>query len=167
MKSVPSVRRTRRAAGERYFTVAEVARVAGVDAHIVRFYARTGLIRAARHAANGYRQFLPLDAKRVQFIRAAQSLGFTLADIREVMRRSHQRNTPCPLVRDIIVKRLTENRERLEHLNTLQSRMQRASDLWREMPDQTPRGDTICALIEAVAEGASSGLLPRGELARP
>ena len=139
-----------------FLTVTDVARGAGVEAHVVRFYARTGLIRAARQAANGYRQFVPLDVKRVRFVRAAQSLGFTLAEIREVMRRSHQRKTPCPLVRDIILRRLNENRDRLRYVRSLQDRIQRASERWRHMPDQVPHGDAICALIESVADGLSA-----------
>ena len=155
MKRRPLVRRSRGIAAEGFLTVADVARAAGVEPHVVRFYARTGLIRASRYAANGYRQFLPLDVKRVRFIRASQSLGFMLAEIRQIMRRSLQRHTPCPLVRDIIVKRLAENRERLDYVAALQDRMQHASELWQTMPDQMPRGDSICALIEAVADGTS------------
>ena len=146
-------------------TVTEVARGAGVEAHVVRFYARTGLIRPSRYAANGYRQFVPLDVKRVRFVRAAQSLGFTLAEIREVFRRSHQRKTPCPLVRDVIKRRLAENRDRLRYVSALQRRMQRASDQWRQMPDQVPHGDAICALIESVADG-ESGAAPAGSRMR-
>ena len=154
---------TRRSASpaDRFLTVTGVAREAGVEAHVVRFYARTGLIRPARHRANGYRQFLPMDATRVRFVRAAQSLGFTLAEIREILRRSRQGKTPCPLVRDIIQRRLSENRERLEYVRSLQHRMQRASDQWRDMPDQVPHGEAICALIEAV-----SGTVPRAPAGR-
>lgn len=162
--------RPRRTPDDQFLTVAAVARGAGVEAHVVRFYARAGLIRAARYAANGYRQFVPLDVKRVRFVRAAQSLGFTLAEIREVMRRSRQRQTPCPLVRDIIVRRLAENRDRLKFVRTLQDRMQRASERWRQMPDQVPHGDAICALIEAVVDDASipPPAAPRAHLfARP
>jgi DNA-binding transcriptional MerR regulator len=147
--------RSRRPPTDDFLTVTDVARGAGVEAHVVRFYARAGLIRPTRHAANGYRQFVAIDVKRVRFIRAAQSLGFTLVEIREVMRRSHQRKTPCPLVRDIIVQRLAENRERLEYVSALQDRMQQASERWNRMPDQVPRGDAICALIEAVADGTA------------
>ena len=141
-----------RSSADRGLTVAEVARGAGVAAHVVRFYARTGLIRPARYGANGYRQFAPMDVKRVRFVRVAQSLGLTLAEIREVMRRSHTRRTPCPLVRDIIVKRVAENRDRLVYLRALQRRMESASKTWQRMPDQIPTGDVICALIEAVVD---------------
>jgi DNA-binding transcriptional MerR regulator len=146
-----------RKSDDSFLTVAEVARGAGVEAHVVRFYARSGLIRPSRHAANGYRQFIPLDVKRVRFVRAAQSLGFTLAEIREVIRHSHQGKSPCPFVRDIIKQRLTENRERLRYVSALQHRMQRVSDRWRHMPDQVPHGDAICALIESVAEEEPGG----------
>lgn len=136
----------------RLLTVIDLARSADVPDHVVRFYARTGLIRATRQAANGYRQFVPFDVKRIRFIRAAQSLGFTLAEIRELMRRSRQHKTPCPLAREIIERRLAENRERLEYVRALQDRMQHASEQWRDMPDETPDSGTICALIEAVAD---------------
>lgn len=137
---------------ERYMTIIDLARSAGIPDHVVRFYARTGLIRATRQAANGYRQFVLFDVKRIRFIRAAQNLGFTLAEVREVMRRSRQHKTPCPLVREIIERRLIENRERLQYVRTLQDRMQQASERWCDMPDQIPTGETICSLIEAVAD---------------
>jgi len=130
--------------------VGEVAHAAGVDAHVVRFYARSGLISPTRVTANGYRQFEPLDIKRVRFIRIAQSLGFTLAEIHEILKRSRRGRTPCPLAREIIERRLAENRERLNQLAALQDRMQRASALWHKMTDKVPNGDVICALIEAV-----------------
>ncbi len=137
-----------------FLTVKDVAREARVDAHVVRFYARSGLIRPVRHAANGYRQFVPLDVKRVCFVRAAQNLGFTLAEILEIFRHSRQRTTPCPLVREIIVKRLAENRDRLTRVRALQERMEYASERWRHLPDGIPDGETLCALIEAVADDA-------------
>lgn len=137
-------------------TVKEVAREAHVDAHVVRFYARAGLIQAERRTANGYRQFSGLDVKRVRFVRAAQSLGFKLAEIREILRRSRKHTTPCPLVREIIVRRLQENHERLDYLRALQERMQEASERWRHLPDGNLDGKSICALIEAVIDNVPS-----------
>ena len=158
----PIAKRPPRNSSGPLLTIIEVARAAGVEAHVVRFYARSGLIRPARIAANGYRQFAPLEIKRVRFIRIAQSLGFTLAEIHEILRRSRHGRTPCPLVRDIVEHRLTENRERLSKLNALQDRMQHASSVWRDMPDAIPTGDVICGLIEAVGSEAptTSGAIP-------
>jgi MerR family transcriptional regulator, Zn(II)-responsive regulator of zntA len=144
--------RSRRKGSGEFLTVMEVARGANVEAHVVRFYARTGLIRAARYAANGYRQFVPFDIKRVRFVRAAQSLGFTLAEIREILRRSRLRQTPCPLVRDIMARRLADAAGRLKELQAMHERMQRASEQWRHMPDSVPTESDICVLIESAVE---------------
>jgi len=144
-----------------YLTVTGVARAAGVDAHVVRFYARSGLIYPTRVGANGYRQFEPLDVKRVRFIRIAQSLGFTLAEIHEILKRSRRGRTPCPLAREIIERRLAETRDRLKQLAALQKRMQRASAAWRGMADMAPNGDVICALIEAVGGPPNMPATPR------
>ena len=157
---IPSSRSSR---PHEFLTIADVAREARTAAQVVRFYARSGLIRPARYAANGYRQFAPFAVKQVRFVRAAQSLGFTLAEIHEIMRRSRQRRTPCPLVREIVVQRLAENRQRLEEAQALQVRMELASAEWRRMPDRAPDGETICGLIEAVAD---HGPRPRAQRAK-
>ena len=145
------MRRAARVSGERALAVKELAEKAKGADHVVRFYARIGLIRAARTAGNGYRYFLPSDVSRIRFVRAAQNLGFTIAEIRELLRHSRRGETPCPLARDIIDRRLKENRERLDSVRALQERMQHARDSWQRMPDQVPRGDSVCALIEAVS----------------
>lgn len=140
----------------RLLTVRDIAIDVGVPDHVVRFYARAGLIRASGRAANGYRHFAPFEAKRVSFIRMAQSLGFSLGEIRELMRHSRRGTSPCPLAREIIEKRLAENREHLKAARALQARMEHASAAWRAMPDQVPKGDELCALIESVAVDAVS-----------
>ena len=155
------MRRAARAGSERLLTVKNLAAKAQVADHVVRFYARSGLIRAARTAGNGYRYFQMSDAHRIRFIRAAQSLGFTIAEIRELLRHSRRGETPCPLARDIIDRRLKENRERLEYVSALQDRMQKARAVWHGMPDQAPRGDSLCSLIEAVSGEESVPTLHR------
>lgn len=155
--------RRQRSASEALLTVADVARGAGVSSHVVRFYVREGLLRPTRVAANSYRLFSAMDIKRVRFVRVAQGLGFTLAEIRDILRKSRSGHSPCPLVRDIITRRMAENRERVEYVKGLQERMQRASAIWNDIPDQMPSGEHICALIEAVGEG---DLAPPPRLAR-
>lgn len=149
---------------ERLLTVRDIAIRAGVPDHVVRFYARAGLIRASSRGTNGYRHFAPFEAKRVSFIRLAQSLGFSLAEISELMRHSRRRTSPCPLAREIIEKRLTENREQLAAAQALQARMEHASRTWRSMPDRIPKGDELCALIESIAAGTAS---PRRAVGAP
>ena len=66
------------------FTVKELARQCDAPAHVVRYYARIGLIHAAGKRDNGYRLFARDDAVKIRFIRRAKRLGFTLGEIRKI-----------------------------------------------------------------------------------
>jgi len=136
-------------------TVRRLAQQGGVTVHIVRNYLRRGLLRAGSHTDAGYQLFAPSEVHRLHFIRTSQLLGFTLAEIEEILRRSRQRKSPCPLVRDIINRRLDETREQLEHLLALQRRMAAAAAHWATLPDSVPTGNDVCALIEAIAASAA------------
>lgn len=129
--------------------VSEMAKEARISPHVVRFYARTGLLKPGRNPSNGYKVFGQNEVKRLEFIMTARSLGFTLSEIGEIFRRSARRQTPCPMVREIIRRRIEETTGRLDAVLALRERMKRALALWETMPDQAPDGNAICALIEA------------------
>lgn len=132
-------------------TVRQLAKQAAVTVHVVRNYLRRGLLRAATHTESGYQLFSASELQRLHFIRTAQQLGFTLAEIEEIIRRSLLRHSPCPLVRDIIRRRLDDTRQQLDTLLAMHQRMERATHAWATLPDSVPTGDDVCALIEAVA----------------
>ena len=71
-------------------TSGQLANAAGVALSTVRFYERQGLVAPARRSTAGYRLFAPDAARRVRFIRRAQDLGFTLREVRDVLRLSDQ-----------------------------------------------------------------------------
>jgi DNA-binding transcriptional MerR regulator len=128
--------------------VIELARSAGLTADAVRYYVRVGLLSPKRNAINGYREFSTVDVKRLWFIRRAQSLGFSLAEITTIIRHAKQRKSPCPMVRDIIQKHLEQTGEELEQLILLRDRMRKAARRWKRIPDRVPDGNEICRLIE-------------------
>jgi MerR family Zn(II)-responsive transcriptional regulator of zntA len=133
-------------------TVNEIARHTGVPAHTVRYYTRIGLLRPARKRDNGYKEFTELELQRLNFIRRAQRLGFTLAEIREVIARAARGDSPCPTVRDILERRLVESRRGLEALATLVKRMEAALTQWASMQDGVPDGSAVCELIESFSD---------------
>ena len=132
--------------------VQQLADRVDVAPHVVRYYTRVGLLRPKREAANGYRRFSADDVKRVVFIRQAQRLGFTLAEIGHILEVSSRGKTPCPAVRAIVEERIAQNAAYLAELQALQVRMTRARHRWRRMRDGVPDGNAICRLIEAVSE---------------
>lgn len=132
------------------YTVTEIAQQSRVSANTVRHYVNIGLLHPARNPHNGYKLFDKADAKTIRFVKQAQSLGFTLAEIAEIMEHSRRHNSPCPQVREIIQRRIDENRAHLEALNRLQQRMENALKKWEFMPDGVPDGQSICHLIESI-----------------
>jgi MerR family transcriptional regulator, copper efflux regulator len=71
--------------------IGELARSAGVPVSTVRFYERRGLVAPAERSAAGYRHFDVDDATRVRFLKRAQELGFTLAELGTMLQLSRQR----------------------------------------------------------------------------
>jgi len=130
-------------------TVNDVARRAEVAPDTVRYYTRVGLLKPNRNPENGYKIFVKSDVTRLRFIRQAQTLGFTLKEIGEILGDAEAGSSPCPKVRDIIVHHIEENRRKIEELQKLQKRMEDALDKWKEMPDGVPDGLHVCHLIES------------------
>ncbi len=62
--------------------IGSLADAAGVSRDTLRFYEKQGLIRSSR-TENGYRKYAPETAQLVIYIRTAQKLGFSLAEIGE------------------------------------------------------------------------------------
>ena len=127
------------------------ARAAGVSADTLRHYLREGLVEAAGRADNGYRTFDDRTVARVRFIRSAVGLGFTLADVAELLRMSAHGDLPCPRARQLLGERVTQQREHLDAMTALYRRMRGALREWRDMPDGVPDGYQVCGLIEGIA----------------
>ncbi|NCF38055.1 MAG: MerR family DNA-binding protein, partial [Gammaproteobacteria bacterium] len=130
-------------------TVNELAIQSNAPAHVVRYYARIGLIKPSGQQDNGYRLFRPRDANRLRFIRMATLLGFTLSEIKQITEHADHGESPCEDVRRIIQHHIRENRARIDEMLKLQNRMERALKKWEGMPDGVPDGHSVCHLIES------------------
>jgi Hg(II)-responsive transcriptional regulator len=63
----------------------ELARRASVNVETLRYYEREGLLPEPERSEAGYRYYAETDVQRVQFIKRAQELGFTLKEIKELL----------------------------------------------------------------------------------
>jgi len=131
-------------------TVSKISKSTSVTADTIRHYVRIGLLNPKRNQRNGYKLFKVDDINRVKFISQAKHLGFSLNDISKILNHSHNGESPCPAVREIIQHRIEENKIKLVELVKLQHRMEEALQKWKEMPDGEPDGRAICHLIESV-----------------
>lgn len=136
-------------------TVSQLARRSGATAHAVRYYTRLGLLHPKRNPDNGYHQYKSGEINKLRFIRQAKRLGYTLNEIKAILRDADHGRSPCPRVREILQHRIVDNRRQLEELLALQLRMEQALQDWADKPDGMPDGDSVCYLIESFGAEAS------------
>jgi len=74
-------------------TIGHLAKQSGVNLETVRYYERRGLLLRPPRSASGYRLFPAEAARRLRFIRRAQELGFSLAEIGELLSLRVSRST--------------------------------------------------------------------------
>ena len=135
--------------------VIDVARRLEVTTDTVRFYTRIGILRPARNKSTGYRQFSEKDCDRLRFVLSARRLGFSVADVQQILAHADKKESPCPTVRRLIEERLHETEQRFIDSQQLHTRMQQAIAEWSRKPDLVPTGDMICHLIEEFAESST------------
>lgn len=131
-----------------------LARKSDVSLYTVRHYTRIGLLKPSRNMQNNYKLYQPSDEARVRFIQAAKNLGFSLAEVADILDEAKHGNSPCPMVREIIVRRIEENHRKIKEMQKLQRKMENALKDWSKMKNSMPTGDSVCHLIESVGENA-------------
>ena len=129
--------------------VSELAQKAGVPAHVVRYYARIGLLKPNRHPENGYKLFRRDDIHRIHFIRQAKDLGFKLNEIEELLDQVYQGGSVCADVRNILKQRIAQNKAELHKLKCQLEHMESALQRWEHIPDGAPNDEVLCPLIES------------------
>ncbi len=80
-------------------TIGRLAKQAGVNLETVRYYERRGLLPRPPRSASGYRLFPAEAARRLRFIRRAQELGFSLAEIAKLLSLRVSRRTTSAEIR--------------------------------------------------------------------
>ncbi len=74
-------------------TRGKLAKRSGVNIETLRYYEKRNLIDPPRRSEAGYRLYTPADILRIRFIKNAQKLGFTLKEIRELLKLRIKVNT--------------------------------------------------------------------------
>ena len=109
----------------------------------VRYYQRGGLLAAPKRVDGGFRQYSDDDVLRLRFIKRAQTLGYSLEDIAELMSLSATRDRLR--VREITRKRVAEIRERVADLQSMASALENLADCCAKAPE-----GSACSIIAAL-----------------
>lgn len=102
-------------------STAEAARLGGVNVETIRYYERHGLVPKPPRTRAGYRIFSDDAVKRLQFIKHAQELGFSLKEIKELLSLRVRRGSSCADVRKKAEAKLTDVDEKIRHLQEIRT----------------------------------------------
>jgi len=128
----------------------ELARLAGISADTVRYYERNRLLPAAQRSSSGYRLFPPEALMRVQMIRGALSVGFSVRELGEIFAVRDRDGAPCHQVRKLGTEKLAVLESSLRELQTKRRELKRTLAKWDELLKHTPHGNRA-GLLEVFA----------------
>lgn len=128
-----------------WLKIGEVAKRTGIGVETLRFYERSGLLSRPARTEGGYRLYDSEALDTLEFIKRAQTLGFTLDEIKRIIAESQAGLSPCDEVREIVRQRLAELDERLEQMQRYRDALAHTLNQW----DKRGKADGhFCGLIE-------------------
>ena len=125
--------------------IGEVSKRAAIGIEALRYYERLGLLGSPGRTESRYRQYHESIFGRIEFIRKAQAIGFTLEEIARIIQESEKGQSPCADVRRIARRKLEELDQRLKQLRQYRNELARTLEEWERKGSAAGK---VCGLIE-------------------
>lgn len=122
----------------------------GLSAKTIRYYEDVGLMPPTPRTPSGYRDYDHGAESRLRFIRAAQSIGLSLGEIREVLSFRDRGEAPCAHVTALIERHAAELSERIQALDAMRHDLLGLAARGRRLGPRT-EGSGFCHIIESVS----------------
>lgn len=135
-------------------TIGKVAREAGVPVETVRYYERIGLIPEPPRRESGYRQYAADMVLRIRFIKNAQSMGFTLKEIGELLDLRSQSDHVCDKVRIRAERKIEEIERKIQA-------MTRLKEILGSYVRECGSSEDACVILQNMEEGRLEGPLDK------
>ena len=103
----------------KFLKIGDLAKRSEVGIETIRFYERQGLLVEPERRPSGYRQYDESVVSRLQFIRHAKELGFTLSEIKELLGLWFDVNTKCVHVRQRAEQKITDIEDKIRSLQKM------------------------------------------------
>ena len=128
--------------------IGEVSEAVSLPTKTIRYYEDIGLLPRPERSANGYRAYDPSACERLRFVKAAQAVGFSLGEIREILAFRERGEEPCAHVLDLVDRRARYIAERIAALERMRADLQQLAARGRALRG---RDGSYCHIIEAAS----------------
>ena len=125
----------------------EVAQQAGVNPQTLRYYERRGLLEEPPRRPSGYRSYAADTIDRLRFVKRAQQLGFTLAEVEALLHLASGGPASCDQARTMATEKVAELDAKIESLQAMRKALDRLIDTC-----DLPRGSRKCPLINSLQQ---------------
>ena len=132
--------------------IGEVAKQTDVGISTIRYYESLGLLVPIERSDNGYRYYDEESVERLQFIRKAQSLQFSLAEIHQVLGVRAHGSPVCPLVKDLLKQKIANLEEQIDRMKEMKQELETYQSRWESRPLDDPCSKEVCSMIEEVVD---------------
>jgi len=102
------------------YAIGAVSKQTGCHIETIRYYERIGLLPSPSRSAGGYRRYGLEHLKRLTFVRRTRDLGFTLDEIRRLLRLADRRERSCAQARDLATAHLRDVQAKLQDLRVME-----------------------------------------------
>ena len=108
--------------------IGEVAAETGVTAKSIRYYESIDLIPAAERTKAGYRQYGERDVQILRFIKRSRGLGFSVAQVAELLSLYQDRSRASGEVKGIVEARLSDVEQKISQLESIRATLRKLAD---------------------------------------
>lgn len=128
----------------------EIASQAGVNVETLRYYERRGLLPEPERLESGYRAYASDAVRIVRFIKRAQELGFTLAEVEVLLELAAGGPESCEAVQRVAKHRIDELEQKIDVLVAMRDSLLRLLATCAR-----PRSERECPLLQTIEEAAT------------
>ena len=140
------------------FSIGVLSERSGVNIETIRYYEKIGVMPKPARSAGGYRVYGNDHARRLHFVRRGRELGFSLDELRGLLRLVDGHSYTCREVHDLTIEHLKDIRQKIADLRRLERAM---SDMAAQCTgNQVPECPIIDALFEMRPVGRSRSVRP-------
>jgi Hg(II)-responsive transcriptional regulator len=130
----------------------QVARQAGVNVETLRYYERRGLLQAPPREDSGYRAYGADAVRVVRFVKRAQELGYSLADVEALLELEGGGPNSCEAAQRVTEDRIAELDRRIADLQAMRGSLEKLLATCHR-----PLSERACPLIHSIALDAEKG----------
>lgn len=132
------------------YRIGELAKACGIKNDTLRFYEKNSLLSPSSRSDSGYRLYTDKDKDILKFILRAKGVGFSLADIRELLSiEVDKANNACADVKILVDAKLDDVEKKLMELVRFQTSLKRLSDACCGGAESAEH----CTILEALESG--------------